>query len=155
MSLGLFFLGCRTGSGHRRSPWIAAAAALSLSELPLQWVVLWKILSGGDVQGHSLSPPHLLLYFYASRSLSCLPRLSAFPLMLFTRLLVMCSRFSPSAFLLACIFLNDRCRVAFKLQFAVRPEQTLFQSGELWGARLGSGTFFFRWVFSALLLSER
>lgn len=37
----------------------SAAAALSLSELPLQWAVLWKILSGGDVQGHSLFPPFL------------------------------------------------------------------------------------------------
>lgn len=41
-----------------------SAAALPLSGLPLQWSVLWKILSGRDVQGHSLSPPFLLLYVY-------------------------------------------------------------------------------------------
>lgn len=50
----------------------SASATLSLSELPLQWAVLWKILSRGDVQGHSLFPPFLccipmsLFHFLAS-----------------------------------------------------------------------------------------
>lgn len=52
----------------------AAAAALSLSELPLQSAVLWKILSGGDVQGHSLSLslPSLLTVIFLCLSLSFL-----------------------------------------------------------------------------------
>lgn len=76
----------------------APAAAMSLSELPLQWAVLWKILSGGDVQGHSLSLLLTCRYISKSLSLSRLTRLSLFPLFLscfFPRLL---SLFSPSVF---------------------------------------------------------
>lgn len=60
----------------------SAAAALSLSELPLQWTVLWKILPGGDVQGHSLSLLLSCYYISMSCSLSRPAQLSIFSLFL-------------------------------------------------------------------------
>lgn len=69
----------------RRSAAAAAVAggvaALSLSELLLLWAVLWKILSGGDVQGHSPSNYSLAVLFLSLLFLSASVSLSFFPLL--------------------------------------------------------------------------
>ena len=110
----------------------AAAAALSLSELPLQWAVLWKILSGGNVQGHSLSPPRSLLYCYISCSL--------FPVWTFSQFL--CDPFTHLLCLPVICCLHRRLFQMTAVGFKVTITQT--DVNELRGACLG---LFFYGIF--------
>lgn len=142
LSLRLIFLGCYTQSGHRRSSWIAIQQqGLSLSELPPWWTVLWKILSGGDVQGHSVSPPVSLrcLYFLNfSYTFDTSPQM----LTLFS---------ANQSILQAWIFLKDRCTVTFFVCSYTRSWRDTFTSPDVQVCDLD---IFWNWMFINLLVWE-
>lgn len=124
LSLGLFFsclvlggflsavLKLTTG-GHYGSL-LNWSTALSLTELLPHWAILWKLLSGRDVQGHSLSG-HFCCCKAVSLAPSCLcfqsRRLFSSPsfrphLKYILRVSVFSSVFSPSVCPQLCVFLN-------------------------------------------------